>query len=144
MDIQKKYRTPDGLVIALIHSGGLRLIGKVPEGTKPGDVVVAKECLELRAGLLPVPTPQGMAASPQLLVVFMDGAEDFVDVHLVVHAIRPLDTMGDLEATKYVTAIQGRMEDMQRVRAERAGITLAKDIPRGGPGGGFIPPTGRS
>jgi len=144
MDIQKKYRTPDGLAIALIHTGGLRIIGKVPDGTKPGDVVTAKDCIELRAGLAVLPTPQGIVAQAQLLAVLVDGAAGFVDIPLVVHTIRYLDDMEGEESDKYVRAIQERMEGAQRARAERAGITLATDLPRGGPNGGIIPPTGRT
>lgn len=142
MDIQKKYSTPDGLALAVVHSGGTRFIGKLTVGAKPGDSVVMTECCELRASVAVLPTPQGIAVSPQSIPCLLDGAEDFVDVPLVVHVLRYFDDMDVVEAEKYIAAREAKAADIQRARAAKAGITLARELPKGGGfDGGFKPPS---
>ncbi len=136
MDIQKKYSTPDGLALAVVHSGGTRFIGKVPVGTAPGDVVKMTECIELRATLAVIPTPQGPAVSPMAVPCMVDGTEDFTDVSLQVAVLRYFDDMPVTEAEKYVAARETKADEIKEQRAARAGITLSTQMPKGGPFGG--------
>ncbi len=145
MDIQKTNGAADGssgaLEQALVHAGGTRLLGFVPPGTRPGEVVTMEACCEIRAGLATIPTPQGIATAPQAVVCLLDGAPTFVNVAVFVTLIRYFSDMDKEESEKYVLARRNKLEEIQRMRAERAGITLARDLPKGGLGGGFNPST---
>jgi hypothetical protein len=141
MDLQKKYSTPDGFALAVVHSGGTRFVGKVPEDAQVGDAITMRECCELRASVVAIPTPQGLAISPQTIPCLVDGAEGFIDVRMVVHVLRPFNEMNAEEAEKYVVARKAKVAEIQRRNAERAGITLATEVPKGGFNGGFKPPS---
>lgn len=136
MDIQKKYSTPDGFALAVVHAGGTRLIGKAPEGKRPGDLFLLKECIELRCTVAVLPTPQGPAASGVTITCMLDGTSDFTDVEVLANIVRYFDDMPEDEAEKYVKAREVKADDIQRQRAAKAGITLSTQMPKGGPHGG--------
>lgn len=137
MDDQKTLGNPAGLALAIVHAGGLRLIGKVDKNAVPGDARRVHKAMELRAGVVGALTPQGIISNPVLSACLIDGADDFVDVDVLITAIRWFDNMTKDEVNKYMRVLEAEEDEVQKKRAKKLGITLAKDLPKGGPHGGL-------
>jgi hypothetical protein len=115
---------------AIINSGSRKLIGELlNRESKPGDIVKVYSAWELRSDMFLVPTQQGPITISQNNIVPMDAEETAVDIDIVIDNIRWFDDMAD-KGLKYDNMIAQFEEIMMQNRAQRAGITTAKSIPK--------------
>jgi hypothetical protein len=115
---------------AIVNSGSRKLIGELDSrDSKPGDVVKVYGAYELRSDMFLIPTPQGPITITQNNVVPLDAEESPVNISICIDNIRWFDEM-EGRGQKYENMIAGFEEIMMQNRAQRAGITTAKAMPK--------------
>ena len=115
---------------AIINSGSRKLIGELDSrDSKPGDVVTVYGAHELRSDMFLVPTQQGPITITQNNIVPLDSEEDPVDIYVCIDNIRWFDEMGD-KGLKYDNMVSQFEEIMMQNRAQRAGLTMARSVPK--------------
>jgi hypothetical protein len=115
---------------AIVNSGCRKLIGKIDtRNSKPGDSVVVHSAYELRCDMFLLPTQQGPISIQQNNVVYLDSEESPVDICAVIDNIRWFDEMED-RGLKYDNMMLQFEDIMIQNRAQRAGITMAKSVPK--------------
>lgn len=121
----------------IISTGNRKLIGEVvEEDLQPGDNTIIKNAYELRCDMFLVPTQQGMGALNKTSIVPIDAEEEPVDILVKIDNIRWFKDMSD-KGLKYENMIEEFEEMLVQSRAQRAGITPARNIPNSG-GSGII------
>jgi hypothetical protein len=115
---------------AIINSGSRKLIGELDSrDSKPGDVVKVYNAYELRSDMFLIPTQQGPITITQNNVVPLDVEETPVDIYACIDNIRWFDEM-EGRGQKYENMIASFEEIMMQNRAQRAGITTARTVPK--------------
>jgi hypothetical protein len=115
---------------AIINSGSRKLIGELNSRSfVPGDSVTVYKAYELRSDMFLVPTPQGPSTIPLNNVVFLDQEEGPVDIGASIDNIRWFDEMED-RGLKYDNMVAQFEEIMMQNRAQRAGLSMARNMPK--------------
>lgn len=125
---------------AIINSGNRRLIGDLVEAKdeiQPGDNVIIHNAVELRCDMFLIPTPQGPMGIQKSTVTPIDAEEESVDILVKIDNIRWFEEMPD-RGRKYDLMVQEFEDVMLQNRANRAGLTMPRNIPQGKPGGGLV------
>ena len=117
---------------AIVNSGNRRLIGEILEDkddVQPGDNIVVQAALELRCDMFLLPTPQGPVGIQKTTIIPVDAEEDAVDILVKVDNIRWFGDMAD-RGQKYENMISEFKDILVQNRAQRAGLTIARDVPK--------------
>ncbi len=115
---------------AIINSGSRKLIGELENRAfAPGDSVTVYKAYELRSDMFLVPTQQGPITIHQNNVVFLDQEEGPVDIEVSIDNIRWFDEMDD-RGLKYDNMVAQFEEIMMQNRAQRAGLSMARNMPK--------------
>jgi hypothetical protein len=115
---------------AIVNSGSRKLIGELDSrDSKPGDIVMVYKAYELRSDMFLIPTPQGPITITQNNVVPLDVEENPVDISVCIDNIRWFDQM-EGRGQKYENMIASFEEVMMENRAQRAGLTTARNVPK--------------
>lgn len=124
----------DGTVWAIVDSGTRRLLGRVPADTTLGDrsPVLVQEAFELQCELTRIPTPNGLAEMYTPAMHPVDMEEGPTSVLVLIANIRFLEAFVDGGA-RYMTVRENLLRELQRARLQRSGISLASEMPKGGP-----------
>lgn len=127
---------------AIVSSGNRRLIGEILEDkdeVQPGDNVIIQGAVELRCDMFLLPTPQGPVGIQKTTVTPVDAEEEGVDILVKIDNIRWFEDMTD-RGRKYDNMVQEFEQAMIQNRANRAGLTVAQNVPQQGPkkGSGII------
>jgi len=118
---------------AIINSGSRKLIGELDSrSSKPGDIVTVFNAYELRSDMFLLPTQQGPITITQNNVTYVDADEDPVDIYANIDNIRWFDEMGD-RGLKYENMVASFEEIMMQNRAQRAGLSMARNVPKAPP-----------
>jgi hypothetical protein len=115
---------------AIIGTGSRKLIGELSKRDHyTGSHVTVHNAYELRCDMFLLPTQQGPISIQQNNVVYLDAEESAVDIFVHIDNIRWFDEMED-RGLKYENMI-GAFEDiMIQNRAQRAGISMARNVPK--------------
>lgn len=118
---------------AIVNSGSRKLIGEI-YCTESLDIYDNKvhNAYELRTDMFLVPTPQGPVTIVQNNIVPLDAEDGPVDITVHIHNIRWFDEMND-QGLKYENMIAQFEEIMMQNRAQRAGLTMARNVPKSQP-----------
>ena len=122
---------------AIVNSGNRRLIGDLVEAkddVQPGDNVIVQGAYELRCDMFLLPTPQGPVGIQKTTVTPVDAEENGVDILVKVDNIRWFEDMTD-RGQKYENMVSEFEDVMVQNRANRAGIAVARNVPKGPEGG---------
>lgn len=117
---------------AIVNSGNRRLIGEILEekdDIQPGDNVIVHGAYELRCDMFLLPTPQGPVGIQKTTVTPVDAEEEGIDILAKVDNIRWFDDMKD-RGRKYENMISEFEDVMIQNRANRAGIAVARNVPK--------------
>ena len=123
---------------AIVNSGSRKLIGELESrSSRPGDSVTVFKAYELRSDMFLVPTQQGPITITQNNVVPLDVEEGPVDIYAIIDNIRWFDEMDD-RGLRYDNMVAQFEEIMMQNRAQRAGLTMARNVPREPPPGKIL------
>lgn len=125
----------DGTVWAIVDTGTLRLLGKIPDSLVVGHVVDIEDALILQCLLVPVQLPTGQIAE-QMIQRFLpvDGARDSVCIRGLIQNVRYLSDMPDKGETfleKHAQFKDMLTQGAAQDRARAAGIELVSSLPKG-------------
>lgn len=119
---------------AIVSSGNRRLIGEILEDkdeVQPGDNVIIQGAVELRCDMFLLPTPQGPIGIQKTTVTPVDAEEEGVDILVKIDNIRWFEDMTD-RGRKYDNMVQEFEQTMIQNRANRAGLSVAQNVPQQG------------
>ena len=123
---------------AIVNSGIRKLIGELDKRScVPGEFVTVFKAYELRSDMFLVPTQQGPITITQNNVVPLDVEEGPVDIYAIIDNIRWFDEMDD-RGLRYDNMVAQFEEIMMQNRAQRAGLTMARNVPREPPPGKIL------
>ena len=115
---------------AIVNSGSRKLIGELENRShSPGDTAPVFKAYELRSDMFLVPTPQGPITIHQNNIVYLDQEEGPVDIDVKIDNIRWFDEMED-RGLKYENMVAQFEEIMMQNRAQRAGLSMARNMPK--------------
>jgi hypothetical protein len=115
---------------AIVNSGIRKLIGELDKRSSvPGEFVTVFKAYELRSDMFLVPTQQGPITIGQNNIVYVDQEEGPVDIYAMIDNIRWFDEMED-RGLKYENMVAQFEEIMMQNRAQRAGLSMARNMPK--------------
>jgi hypothetical protein len=137
MEIEKNGHSSDHLW-AVVDSGTRRLVGKLADlafnadSSRLSEAITVHEALTLHCQSIKVMTPQGPGYLYEPNMTAVDGADDAVDITVRPSSIRRFSEMDDNERNAYKAMRENVLENLQRNRLARLGITQASQVPKGG------------